>query len=303
MEYPKTLSVGRRFQRKIAEEFSTRQAEVEAQKSAAAEDRLRHDLRRLSGLELAAHERPGNRTEITSQLKQSKNVKDRSDLPELDTRHTASLSMKPEPLPSPPLSGIGQVPPTKLGSRYASPQGESELVVQLQINISYQQDHIEKLKEDLQSTRHEVRHLRSERDRVEQEHDQAIQQNDKDIITKHEEHVSRLERQLEKTREKARDLENKVEEGESREWDLRQQLSKVRRENSGLVSEIEVLKSPRSPETLPSSESRPQGNKARRSSSSRGMSKPGKTKYEFSVPKGERRTSATLLKSAISSFA
>lgn len=303
MEYPKALSVGKRFQKKIAQELSTKQAEVEAQKSAAAEDRRRHDLRILSGLEPIAHEPPANRTEITSQRKQSKDVKDRTDLPELDTRHTASLSIRPEPLPSPPLSGVGQVPPTKLGSRYGDPKSESELIMQLQIDISYQQDHIEKLKEDLQSTRQEVRHLRSERDKVELEQHQAIQQNDKEIITKLEEQVSRLERQIEKTRQKVRDLENNVEEGESREWDLRQQLSKVRRENSGLVSEIELLKMPRSPETLPSSKSPPQGSKARRSSSSRGMTKPGKTKYEFSVPKGERRSSATLLKSAISSLA
>lgn len=302
MEYPKTLSVGRRFQHKIAEELSAKQAEVEAQKVAAAEQRKRHDLRILSGLEITANERSSDKTATTSQSTQSKSVKDGSDLPELDTRHVASLSIKPEPLPSPPFSGVGQVPERKLGSRCTSAWSESELLLQLQADISCQQDHIEKLKEDLQSTKHKVRLLRSERDKAEQEYDQAIQHNGKHVIAK-EEQVSRLERLIEKTREKARDLENKIEEGESREWDLRQQLNKSRRENAGLISEIENLKCPRSPDASPSSERRPQRNKARRSSSSRGGSMPGKTKYEFSVPKGERRTSATLLKSAISSFA
>ncbi len=307
MDDPEALSISRRYQRKIAEELKAKQAEVEDKKYAEAEERRRYDLRTLSGLELTTNTHSSTKTETISRPTQSKNVKDRSNLPELDTRDMASLSMAPKPLPSPPFSDINHVPPSKPESRYTRPRNESELISQLQTELCSQQNHIDRLKEDLESTKHEVKRLRSERARVELAHLEAIQHNDKEAVANLEEQVSRLVRLVESTRKRERELEDEVDEGRSRERNLRQQLEEMRREKVGLMDEIQILKSPRSlvesPRILeppPSYESRP---KSRRASSSRGESRPERKKYEFSVRKGERRSSATLFTSVVSSFA
>ena len=303
MDDPSNLPLSKRFERKITEEIRSKQADIEARKSEAAEDRRRHDLQTISGLELTTIRRSSNKEETGSQSTQRRNAKNQSDLPELDTRHTAPLPVKPGSLPSPPLSGISQVPPSKPESRYTRPRSESELISQLQAELSHQQNYSERLEKDLASTKHRLERLRAEYDEAEQEHLEAIRQNDKEPTANLDERVSQLARMVEDARKRVRELENEVDEGRSRVRDLRDQLDEARREKVGLMHEIQILKSPRSPESTPGFDSHPKDIKAKRAPSGRGGSKREKKKHEFSVRKGERHSSATLFTSVVKSFA
>ena len=300
MAESKTLPLSTRFQQKITEESNAKKANVEAQKLAAAEDRRRHDLRVISGLELTVDERSSGKTEPDPQHSKYKRDKNRRDLPELDTRHIAPIPLRPAPLPSPPHSSISQVRSSHSEDRCTSPQTESKLVLQLQADLGHQRTHIERLEKDLESTKYEVSQLRTEREKIQQEHLEAIRRNEKEVAVDLKEQVAQLVQLLEDTRKRERSLENEVDEGRSRERLLTRQLDESRREQVALTNEMEALKSARTPVT---SDSPPKDNRARRTSSSRGGSKQEKTKFEFSVRKGERHSSAVLLKSAIQSRA
>lgn len=307
---PERLSLGKRFQQKIDEERRAKQAGIEAQKNATAEQRnaaakrrLRDDLPTLPGPDIPVNRSPSNHKETIIHPIERKNEKNRSDLPELDMGHMASPSVKQNSLPSPPLSGTSQFPPSKPGSRYPHDRSESELIPQLQAELGWQKDYIKRLEVDLKSVKHEVRRLRTERDQVQQERLEAIRHNEKKVAADLNEQVAQLVRLVEDARKRERELEIEVDEGRSRERDLTHQFDEMKRENVRLVGEIEVLRSPKSPESPPSSDSRPKDKKAKRASSSRGGSRPEKTRFEFSVRRGERFSTAALCKGFVNSLA
>ena len=300
---PERLSLSERFQQKIDEDQRAKQADIEAQRNAAAEQRQRDDLRTLTGLEIPVNRSSSNHKETIIHPIGRKNVKNWSDLPELDTRHMTSLSAKQNPLPSPPLSGISQFPPSKPKSRYPYGRSESELITELQAELGCQKNYIERLEVDLKSVKQEVQRLRTERDQVQQEHLEAIRHNEKEVAANLNEQVAKLVQLVEDARKRERQLEIEVDEGRSQERDLMHQLDEIRRQNVRLIDEIEVLKSPRSPKSPPSSCSRSKDKKAKRASSSRGGSRPEKTRYEFSVRRGERFSTAALCKGFVNSLA
>ena len=312
MDDSEKLSVGKRFQRKILEELKAKQADIEARKIAPEEE-----VGNISGLEISANKCSGKNMAAPIQPTYKKREKDRCDLPEIDTRYMASMPMKPTSLPSPPLSGIIPIPRSQSESKYSSPQSESELISQLQAELGRQRSRIERLEHNLGLKGQEVDHLLGERDKAEKEQLEAIGHNiDKKVIADLNERVSHLiqlvedarqkrrelEKEVDKARRRERELENEVEERRSREHELRRQLDEVRSEKVGLMDEIEVLKSPRSPESIPGSDSLQNGNKAKRAPSSRGGLKVENRRY-FSVPRGERFTTVALCKGVVNSSA
>ena len=299
MAYSNRRPLSQRYQEKIAEEESAKQADADARKSAAREQRQRIGV---LALEPDFNKCLNDNIEHTNHPTTLQHRRKPSDLPEVDTRRMPSLPVRPAPFPSPPISSISPIQSRQHESRYASPGRENALISQLQSDLGCHKTHVEKLEKDLLSTKNEIKILRDERDALRQAHIEAIRKNDREQITNLKEQISHLSQELDDSRKRERTLEDEVDEGRSRERDLRDQLNALKRERVDLTHEIDPPRSPRSPMVWSCPESRPPENEARQTISSRRGPKLEK-KYEFRVGKGRRCSSATLVKSYIQSRA
>lgn len=299
MDGSRGTPIALKFERKIAEGESLRQANIKKDRLAAKRERLR-ELQNTSTLDTPVDDlsrylkKPGP-LPFTMQ-----NERYQSDLPELDTRHFSPQPLQPEPLPTPPLSAINHGPSSRTQMEAFDTPTNAGRIAQLEANVDCERNRIQQLEENLESSRQEVKHLHKARDETRSALLHAIKRDQDEDVVRLNKRSEELEQLLERAWEKITALESEIEEGRSREQGLRRQLRAANEANSMLEDEIENLRRTRTASVSETSHYQTQSERTRRASTSRVAGSPRKKPiYEFSIPKRQGRTNivASLVKS------